>query len=487
MTVEHAILDLQRTAGNAAVTNLLGALQRDSVAATKPATATPAASPGVETVPIDRLGALAEVVPKHKYDAVAIVPKAVASLPAGPPISVLVHLHGINIPYSYEGALGNDGQVPPEYNMQAQLQAYVGNKADTRMIGLLPVGKTTSREVEKKDGTKKTVHGVTFGNFNTEALVDQAIKRLVDMKQLPEGSTANGVVMSAHSGGGLDMLRAASTTGRKRLVGMFGFESINNDLGAYLSFLTKKLAEALDALDKRRAPADASPAAAEAAFQAQRKYLMQEAFRYVGESGPTYQSVYRLLHDAVYGGNKQKGWMVENDADLRRIAGSHYDEIRALFVSNYQINPEESSTHQQIVRDRFQHALETLPSTGAPTQGTGPAAPAKSPTPPPGNVAPQQESAPGTRQPSSPPAGHASGLSETVDRIATLTGFGGGWLLSLLGGATPVEAALIQVVAAGVRDTAKLTDLVWYMRHPGSGPIAADDDASRKELSLIHI
>ena len=57
--------------------------------------------------------------------------------------------------------------------------------------------------------------------------------------------------------------------------------------------------------------------------------------------------------------------------------------------------------------------------------------------------------------------------------------------MALLGGATQVEAALIQVVAAGVRDTAQLTDLVWYMRHPSSGPIAADDDASRKEWNQI--
>src|SRR5207302_3829402 len=183
---------------------------------------------------------------------------------------------------------------------------------------------------------------------------------------------------------------------------------------------------------------------------------------------------------------KQKGWMVEKDADLHKIAGSHYDEIRTLFVANYQINPEEKAEHSQILqKGRFQHALETLPSTGAPAQGTSPAAPAKSPTPPPGNVAPQQGSVPATRQPSSPPGGQASGLSETVDRIATLTGFGGGWRLARLGGATQVEAALIQVVAAGVRDTAQLTDLVWYMRHPSSGPIAADDDASRKEWNQI--
>lgn len=482
--VERAIVDLQQTAGNAAVTNLLTALQRESAAATKPAAAAPAASPGIDTVPIDRLDALHDVVPKRTYDAVAIVPESVASQPAGPPISVLLHLHGINIPYSYEDALGIDGTVPPEYQMQQQLQAFV-NSADTRMIGLLPVGKTTSREIEKKDGTKKTVHGVSFGQFNTEALVDQAIKRLVDMKRLPEGSAANGVVLSAHSGGGLDMLRAASTAGKKRLVGMFGFESINNDFAAYFSFLKNRLAEALDELGKRQAPAGASPAAAEAAFQAQRQYLTQEAFRYVGESGPTYQSVYRQLHDAIYGGNKQKGWMVEKDADLRQVAGSHYDEIRALFAANYRINAEETAGHRQILQDRLQQALETLPSTAAPKQGASPAGPAKSPTPPPGNIAPQPGPAHGTRQPSSPAPVHAGGFGETVDRIATLTGFGGGWLIALLGGATPVEAALIQVVAAGVRDAAQLTDLVWYMRHPGSGPIAADDDASRKEWNQI--
>ena len=483
--IEHAIVDLQRVAGNAAVTDLLSSLQRDSALATKPAAAPPAASPGIETVPIDRLDALAAVVPKRKYDAVAIVPTSVASAPASAPISVLLHLHGINIPYSYEDALGVDGEVPPEYQMQQQLQAFVGNRADTRMIGLLPVGKTTSREIEKKDGTKRTVHGVTFGQFNTEALVDQAIKRLVEMKRLPEKSTANGVVLSAHSGGGLDMLRAASTAGKKRLIGMFGFESINNDFGAYLAFLKKKLAEALKELGNRQAPADASQAAAEAAFQAQRQYLTQEAFRYVGESGPTYQSVYRLLHDAIYGGKNQKGWMVENDAELRQVAGSHYDEIRALFAANYRINAEETVGHRQILQDRFQQALETLPSAGAPTKGTAPAGPAKSPTPPPGNVAPQPEPAHGAAGPSSPAAGHAGGLTETLDRIGALTGFGGGWLLALLGGATPIEAALMQVIAAGVRDSARLTDLVWYLRHPGSGPIAPDDAASKKEWNQI--
>lgn len=480
-TFVAAVLDLQRTAGNAAVSDLLTSLQRDSPTATAPAKPAPAAGIAIDTVPLDALDALSGVSPKHRHSAVALVPKVLESAAAGPSISVLLHLHGINTDTDYEGQIGTDGQAPSEFQMPEKLQAFVGSRPDARMIALLPAGRTFAVTRIGKDSKPHTSHGVNFGRFKTDALVDDAIRRLVELKRLPEGSAANDVVLSAHSGGGLDMIRAAGTKGKKRLAGMFAFESIEaSRLDEYRSFVTHELDKARDELDKRKAPADATPATLEAAFQAQKKYLVEEAFRFVGESGPTYRTTYRQLQAAIYG---DKGWMAANEPTLRKIAGAHYDEIRALLADNYRINPEESAGHHGIVAAALEKSLKTLPSAGGKATTSSPAAPAKAPTPPPGNAAPQPAEKQGSNEPG-PPAGAQPG-GMTLDQLATLTGFGGGWLLAVLAGATPLEAALSQLIAAGVRDEVNLTDVVWYLRHPGSGRIAPDDKAAGNEWRQI--
>src|ERR1700694_1455093 len=43
------------------------------------------------------------------------------------------------------------------------------------------------------------------------------------------------------------------------------------------------------------------------------------------------------------------------------------------------------------------------------------------------------------------PAGAKAG-DMTLDQLATLTGFGAGWLLAVLAGATPLDAALSQLI-----------------------------------------
>lgn len=485
-TVERAILDLQRTAGNAAVADLLSSIQRDTPAATAPAKPAPAASPAIDTIPLDGLTALKDVSPKHRHSAVALVPKSVTSLPAGGPVSVLVHLHGINTSTDYEGQIGTQGQAPTEFHMGEQLQSFIGTRPDTRMIALLPAGRTFAVETTDNTGKPVTKHGVSFGGFKTDDLMDEAIRALVDTKHLPQGSMVGGVVLSAHSGGGLDMLRAAATTSKKRLTGMFAFESIEgHNLGAYQKFVIDRLNEAVEALDQRKAPADATPAQAEAAFQAQKRYLVDEAFRFVGESGPTYRAVYQKLRGAIYGDPKknQKGWFGDNDPALQKIAGGHHDEIRNLLMDNYRIAADEAAGHHQIVAAGFEKALETLPSAGGKAAGSSPAAPDKKPTPPPGNAAPQPAEKHGAREPG-PPAGAKAG-NMTLDQLATLTGFGAGWLLAVLAGATPLDAALSQLIAAGVRDEVNLTDIVWYVRNPGSGRIASGDAAAGDEWRQI--
>ena len=224
----------------------------------------------------------------------ALVPHgALASGAAEVPI--LLHLHGISViaGHNYAHMLRNR-EVPPEYAMTEQLQA-ANAKPGSRMIAVLPVGETV--EVSKKDAKSKS-YTVDFGGFDADTLATQAIAALVSEGQLPKGSSAGGVVLSAHSGGGFDAKGAASG---KKVIGMFAFESIHGDLAQYQALLEGKLAHDLAGLQALAAPAGATPAVDLQAFQAQRQYLLEKGFRFVGFAGsnPGYRKRFRALRDAI--------------------------------------------------------------------------------------------------------------------------------------------------------------------------------------------
>src|SRR6266566_2751727 len=248
------------------------------------------------------------------------------------------------------------------------------------MIAVLPVGDKV--EVSKKDAKSKS-YTVDFGGFDADTLATQAIARLVSEGQLPKGSSAGGVVLSAHSGGGFDAKGAASG---KKVIGMFAFESIHGDLAQYQALLEGKLAHDLAELQALAAPAGATPAVDLQAFQAQRQYLLEKGFRFVGFAGsnPGYRKRFRALRDAIHAAG---GWIEKHDAELRKASPSYYADLAATLAANYQFNIEDKGDHFTVVAEgHLQHAMGALPASmgggGATGAGKLPPAPAKVPASP---------------------------------------------------------------------------------------------------------
>ena len=357
-------------------------LQRQPATATAPpapasTTAATTAAPAEQLEPI----LLRKVASggRRTLDVLALVPHgALASGAAEVPI--LLHLHGISViaGHNYAHMLRNR-EVPPEYAMTEQLQA-ANAKPGSRMIAVLPVGETV--EVSKKDAKSKS-YTVDFGGFDADTLATQAIARLVSEGQLPKGSSAGGVVLSAHSGGGFDAKGAASG---KKVIGMFAFESIHGDLAQYQALLEGKLAHDLAGLQALAAPAGAAPAAGLQAFQSQRQYLLEKGFRFVGFAGsnPGYRKRFRALRDAIHAAG---GWIEKHDAELRKASPSHYADLAATLAANYQFNIEDKGNHFTVVAEgHLQQAMGALPASmgggGATGAGKLPPAPAKVPASP---------------------------------------------------------------------------------------------------------
>jgi hypothetical protein len=172
-----------------------------------------------------------------KGRAIAIVPNSLKAGPAGE-VAVLVHFHGIG------KALRGRGDNPRDvdhYQVEQQIDAFTAANPGTRIVALLPIGVQT----ENAEGK----HGVSFGNFNTDAFVKAAFGALAGA--LPSGATPGDVIMSAHSGGGLQ-LGAMLTSGKGlpgRMKGVFLFEALHGDVGTYVTFVKSRLEADLKALE----------------------------------------------------------------------------------------------------------------------------------------------------------------------------------------------------------------------------------------------
>lgn len=383
------ILELQRTAGNAAVADLLTgkAAEVPWIATTlyrAPEAASAVAAPtekGMESV-------LLEKVPgggKRPLDLAALVRPGADG--AGGAVSVLLHLHGISIfeGHRYEQMI-HKGIVPPEFHMESQLEAVAAANPKQRLIAILPAGNTVPAG-QTKSG--KTSYTVDFGGFDTDRLADQAVTRLVGMGRLPAGSTAGGVIVSAHSGGGFEAKHAA---GGKKVVGMLAFESIHGDADAYRTLLLAHLDADLGELkDIARRPG----LSGDKLFQAQKEYLLERGFRFVGFAGsnPGYRETFHQLDLAIHGPG---GWVSKHDEALQQAGGAHSSEVKAMLEANYQFHIEKTGDHFKVMQGNLAKAMGgPMPATPSapvvraekPGAAKAAAAPAATPAAPPAKKA----------------------------------------------------------------------------------------------------
>ncbi|TMD43419.1 MAG: M15 family metallopeptidase [Chloroflexi bacterium] len=369
------MLALQRLAGNAAVTEAIKSpssagwaadvIQRvcPPVAESAPAAPTKApapakekaaAEPKIDSVTVSGLSSLKLESSKKSGQAVALVPDGLATATAGEEVAVLLHLHG----KFGEDPKDDASPLNPKalLEMPAQMAAFLQSRPGTRMIAIMPIGETV--EVGGKYDTR-------FGGFSADTLINEVFGKLAGSGQLAKGLKPGGIVISVHSGGGLELGRMFASAGRlpskEKFRGVFAFESIHKDLTSYQNFVRGKLKDDLAALTTLAESAEGGPDRADKVFRDQADYLQNKGFRFMGFAGyGGYPKAFHALHDDMC------AWFTDKEGALRKAAGAHYDAVLNLLWANYQVTDVPGSGHYDVLATKnrnLQQALGTLPPT----------------------------------------------------------------------------------------------------------------------------
>ena len=294
-----------------------------------------------------------------KGRAIAIVPNSLKGGPAGE-VAVLVHFHGIG------KALRGRGENPRDvdhYQVEQQIDAFTAANPGTRIVALLPIGVQTENDEGK--------HGVSFGNFKTDLFVQAAFGALAGA--LPAGATPGDVIMSAHSGGGLQ-LGTMLTSGKGlpgRMKGVFLFEALHGDVDNYVTFVKSRLTADLRALEAAQSTGvfDAD------IFKAQAAYLdgSLHVVAFGGAPGDDKKTGYAAktlkIRTAVL------EWWERNAKALKAATDPHPVLLDRLWA-HYQAQFFPGSTHENALAtsaNNLGRALASLEKTGA-LAGTPPKA-----------------------------------------------------------------------------------------------------------------
>ena len=287
--------------------------------------------------------------PQHGR-AIAIVPNSLKG-GAGGEVTVVVHFHGIG-----KGLRGK-GDNPRDvdhYQIEQQLDAFAAARPGARIVALLPIGIQT----EGKNAKDETVYGVSFGNFDTNKFITAAFGQLGGA--LPSGSTPGDVIMSAHSGGGLPLgqMLASGKGVPDRLKGVFLFEALHGDTDTYATFITGRMEADLKALEAERKQPGVSD---DDVFKAQAAYL-QGSLHVVALGG--------------FGGYKDRTlavrtkileWWQSHAKRIAAAANGHAALLDTLWA-HYQAQYFPGSTHENALAtsaNNLGRALASLEKTGA--------------------------------------------------------------------------------------------------------------------------
>ena len=343
----------------------------------------------------------------HRGRAVALVPHSMKR--QGGPISVVVHLHGIDIgKYSGSSGMREQGDRPEDvqyFQIPQQLDAFSKRHPEARVVVLMPLGATV------KAGGGFTVD---FGVDDWDKFVDECLAK---MGIAATGDPPGSVYMSAHSGGGFTISALAHLPFQKyRFGGVFAFESFHQwDIATWIKLVEGHLKDDLDQLADLRKQAPPDQVA-----ERQLAYLRDRGFRFAAFGGfGGYGDRARTLHTAI------DKWLTDNHRALAAAAGGDA-AVLDLLSRNYQatytgdrpLAPGQDRHMAALAQDsHFESALESLVA-GAPA-GSSPAAadqPGVQPAPhPAATPAPKPRQQPALTNPAPPAPAHADHKQQAHD------------------------------------------------------------------------
>jgi hypothetical protein len=276
--------------------------------------------------------------------AIALIPKSVKTGPPGE-VAVVVHLHGL---YQALRERGDNPLDVRDYQFEQQLQAFAASRPGTRIIAVMPIG-------VEWGGAQG--HAVSFGNLKFDELITAAFGKLGG--ELPSGSTPGDVIISAHSGGGLQLggMLGSGAGLPARLRGLFLFESWHGDVDQYIAWITERMDSELRVLElTRKQIADATD---DEIFAAQSIYL-EEGMRVMAFGGSKgYKNGLVKIRTAML------EWWDRNAKRLKAAAGPHPEILDTLWT-HYQAQLMDDSTHYNAsagAKMNLARALATLPKS----------------------------------------------------------------------------------------------------------------------------
>ncbi len=284
--------------------------------------------------------------------------RAIALVPHGMkgdgPLSVVVHLHGLDIGgYTGSSGMRETGDRPEDvryFQIPQQLEAFTSKHPGARLVVLMPLGVTGG-------GMSK------FGIDDFDAYLDAALGQLGLSGQ--EGT----LYLSAHSGGGFTISALASDPSwhpqRYRFGGVFAFESFHGaDMEAWQRMIRGHLGVDLAQLRKRRR-----------AGRAQLEYLRTAGFRFAAFGGfGGYRGRVTTLRATIL------DWFAEHRNDLRDVVDD--SGVLNLLWRNYQAVEEDAGHMEALSKSsHFESALESLVDAGAAATPAPAAAPTQQPHP----------------------------------------------------------------------------------------------------------
>ena len=336
---------------------------------------------------------------KQRGRAVALVPHAMKR--QGGPITVVVHLHGIDA-FGYTGSSGmRAGGAATEdikdFRIPQQLESFAKNHPDSRVVVLMPLGATL-----KGSGG----YTVDFGIDNYDKFVDESLGKL---GITTSGDAPGSVYLSAHSGGGITISALSKHPFHKyRFGGIFAFESFHAfDLEKWRGLAQDHLSEDLAELQRLRADGHGEQEIA----AAQASFLRDQGFRLVAFGGfGGYAGRVRSLRSAIL------DWFANHHRELIAATGGK-PEIIDLLWRNYQASYAKEDHMAALSKDNhFESALESLVGSGAPAAATSPPASGSSASPAPTKPQPKP-AAPPTAKKRRPRARHKPTTTSSAGHV----------------------------------------------------------------------
>jgi hypothetical protein len=301
--------------------------------------------------------------------------RAVALVPHGMkrgegPLSIVVHLHGIDVAmYAASKQMRSTGARPEDvekFQLPQQLEAFSANHPDARMIVIMPLGATV--------GGNGHGYTVDFGIDDYDEYIDSCLSKL-GIKAT--GTSPGTAYLSAHSGGGFTVSALGSHPfHRYHFGGVFGFESFHGDEGEWEKIAIDHLEEDLQKLEALRSGGGADD---RAILRSQLDYLEHEAFHFAafGGSNSGYASRVRALRKRIL------KWFHDRRRRLQKATGGN-PQLRELLWRNYQANYATEGHMESLSQDsHFESVLESLVAPPGAVSSTPAAPPAKTTAAPP--------------------------------------------------------------------------------------------------------